>query len=143
MTTEPILLLADDDPRDVELFLLGLEQAGLSPRVQVVHDGEAVLDYLQRQGAWAGQPAPSPKVVFLDLNMPKLDGLEVLRHIKADPALRRIPVVAFTSSRQARDLTACYAWGVNAYVVKPLEFSDFMATVGELGRFWMGHNEVA
>lgn len=141
MKTAPRILLADDDPRDVELFLLGLDRVNLGARVDVVHDGEAVVDYLYRRGAFKSLKGPQPKVLFLDLKMPKLDGIQVIRQIKADPALRALPVVAFTSSSQERDLRESYASGVNAYVVKPMDFGKLMQTVGELGTFWLGLNE--
>ena len=134
------ILLADDDPRDVELSLLALENRNLSSCVDVLHDGEAVLDFLHCRGQYASRADALPAVLVLDLQMPKLGGLEVLKHIKGDPSLRTLPVVAFTSSRHEKDLQECYASGVNSYVVKPLDFADFMRTVEELGTFWMERN---
>jgi CheY-like chemotaxis protein len=140
MRTGRRILLAEDDPRDLELTLLAMERRGLAGVVDVVHDGEAVLDYLYRRGSHASRLDVLPAVVLLDLQMPKLSGQEVIQRIKADPTLRSVPVVAFTSSRHERDLQACYAAGVNAYVVKPLDFKEFMAAAELLGAFWLQSN---
>lgn len=129
------ILLADDDPRDVELSLMALGDLDAAGCVDVVSDGVAVLDYLRET---RGDPVPA--VVILDLNMPGLDGLEVLRRMKSDPSLKRIPVVAFTSSREDRDLHASYEGGVNAYVVKPLGLQEYLATVRRMGEFWLRVN---
>ena len=131
------ILLADDDPRDVELFLLAMEELDLHGRVDVVQDGEAVLDYLERN---VGHDLPA--VLFLDLKMPKLGGLEVLNLIRADPGLRPMPVVVFTSSMQERDQVESRAAGADGYVVKPLDFKDYMATVEHLGTHWVLGSEV-
>src|SRR5438132_9566466 len=135
------ILLAEDDPRDVELTLTALEEYNLANEVVVVQDGAQALDYLLRRGPYTGQEAGNPAVVFLDIKMPKVDGLEVLRAVRADERLRTIPVVMLTSSREQRDLAESYDLGVNAYVVKPLGFHEFMGAIKELGLFWGVINE--
>ena len=135
------ILLADDNPNDVELTLAALEQQGLSQRVEVVHDGVEVLDYLYCREAYAGRKTGIPAVILLDLKMPRLNGLEVLRAIRADPALKLIPIVILTSSREEGDLVKGYKLGANAYVVKPVHFADFMKAVRDLGMFWVLLNE--
>lgn len=135
------ILLAEDDPRDVELTLKALAAHNLANAVDVVHDGAEALDYLRCEGAYAGRNEGLPTVVLLDLKMPKVDGLEVLRTVKADPALRSVPVVILTSSREARDLSECYLLGANAFVVKPVKFQEFLDAVRELGIFWALINE--
>lgn len=110
-------------------------------RVDVVHDGVEALDYLYRRGAYADRNGEQPIVILLDLKMPKVDGLEVLRQMKSDPALRSIPVVMLTSSREERDLVQSYQLGVNAYVVKPVDFGQFINSVKQLGCFWAIINE--
>lgn len=137
------LLIADDDPRDVELALLALDAAGLGSRVDVVRDGEGVLDYLLGRGAWRGRGVDLPAAVLLDLKMPSQHGTEVLRAIRADATCRAVPVVIFTSSRHEKDVEACQAAGANAYVVKPVDFTDFTAAVASLGAFWLGLNVTA
>ena len=113
------ILLAEDDPRDIELTLAALEEHNLANKVVVARDGVEALDYLYRRGQFAGRPAGHPVVVLLDLKMPKVDGLEVLRQVKDDPLLKTIPIVVLTSSRQDQDIVESYRLGVNAYVVKP------------------------
>jgi CheY-like chemotaxis protein len=135
------ILLAEDDPRDVELTLTALEEHHLANQVTVVANGEEVLDYLYRRGKFAGRTGGDPVVVLLDLKMPKVNGLEVLKIIKADERLKTIPVVVLSSSREAPDLAKCYQYGVNAYVVKPVDFPDFMEAVKQLGIFWAAVNE--
>jgi CheY-like chemotaxis protein len=107
----------------------------------VVRDGEEALDYLHRRGMYSGRTDPQPIVVFLDVKMPKVDGLQVLRQVKSDPKLKLIPVVMVTSSREQQDLIESYMLGVNAYVVKPIDFSQFITKIGELGLFWAIMNE--
>lgn len=141
MTDLKHILLAEDNPNDVELTLEGLSVGNLANRVTVVGDGEAALDYLYRRGRFAGREGTDPAVVLLDLKMPKVDGLEVLRTVKADPALRHVPIVMLTSSREERDLVDSYQLGVNAFVVKPVDFNDFIAAVKQLGVFWGLINE--
>jgi DNA-binding response OmpR family regulator len=135
------ILMVEDDPRDVELSLTALEQHNLVNEVIVVGDGEEALDYLYRRGKFMARANGNPAVMLLDLKLPKLDGLEVLQRIRADEALRMIPVVVLTSSREERDMVASYRLGVNAYVVKPVDFHEFVNAVKELGIFWALVNE--
>jgi CheY-like chemotaxis protein len=141
MTDVPGILLAEDNPNDVELTLEALGQHKLANRVTVAHDGVEALEYLRREGAFSDRPSGDPAVVLLDIKMPRKDGLEVLREIRADPAFKRLPVVILTSSREERDLITGYDLGVNAYVVKPVDFSSFIDAVKELGVFWALINE--
>jgi len=135
------ILLAEDDPRDVELMLAAWQEHNLANEVVVARDGVEALDYLYRRGRYAGRPEGSPMVVFLDLKMPKVDGLDVLRLVKSDPGLRHVPVVVLTSSREDQDLVESYRLGVNAYVVKPVDFDKFIETVRHLGLFWVLVNQ--
>jgi CheY-like chemotaxis protein len=135
------ILLAEDDVNDVELTLTALAENKLANAVVVTRDGEEALDYLYRRGRYAGRPAGHPVVVLLDLKMPKVSGLEVLRTLKADPQLKTVPVVVLTSSRESRDLEECYRLGVNAFVVKPVQFGDFVEAVKQVGAFWAILNE--
>lgn len=135
------ILMVEDDPRDVELSLTALEQYKLANEVVVVGDGEEALDYLHRRGKFTARANGNPAVILLDLKLPKVDGLEVLQHIKTDEELKMIPVVVLTSSREERDMVASYKLGVNAYVVKPVDFHEFVNAVKELGVFWAIVNE--
>jgi len=135
------LLLAEDNPKDVELTLAALDEHHLANDVVVVRDGAEAWQYLRREGRFADRPPGSPAVVLLDLKMPKIDGLEVLRRMKADETLRSVPVVMLTSSREEKDLIESYRLGVNAYVVKPVDFGAFMHSVTSLGLFWAVVNE--
>lgn len=135
------ILLAEDSVNDVELTLIALEEHHLANQVMVVRDGAEALDYLYRRGAYAERKDEQPVVVFLDIKMPKIDGLEVLRIMKSDPHLQSIPVVMITSSREQKDLLKSYELGTNAYVVKPIKFEEFVNTVKELGLFWAVINE--
>jgi CheY-like chemotaxis protein len=135
------ILLAEDNANDVELTLAALRANHLINEVIVVHDGAEALDYLNRRGAYAQRDPGLPALLLLDLKMPKVDGLEVLRRIKADPELRTLPVVVLTSSRHEQDLVRSYDLGVNAYVVKPVDFQAFMEAVKLLGGFWAVVNE--
>jgi len=135
------ILLAEDNANDVELTLAALRANHLVNEVIVVRDGAAVLDYLKRRGEYAQREPGLPGLLLLDLKMPKVDGLEVLRHIKSDPELRSLPVVVLTSSREEQDLVRSYDLGVNAYVVKPVDFQAFMEAVKLLGGFWAVVNE--
>ncbi len=141
METLQRILMVEDDPRDVELSLTALEQYKLANEVVVVGDGEEALDYLHRRGKFMARANGNPAVILLDLKLPKVDGLEVLQQIKADDALKVIPVVVLTSSREERDMVASYKLGVNAYVVKPVDFHEFVNAVKELGVFWAIVNE--
>lgn len=135
------ILLAEDSPQDIELTLAALEEHRLANEVVVVRDGVGAMDYLNRRGQFANRTSGAPVVVLLDLKMPRMDGLEVLRQMKSDPALRRIPVVILTSSREEQDLVRSYDLGVNAYVVKPVDFQKFMDSVKQLSCFWVLLNE--
>lgn len=135
------ILLAEDDPRDVELTLEALSTDNLASRVVVARDGIEALDYLYARGAFHNRPSGNPAVVLLDIKMPKLDGLGVLKAIRADPRLKLIPVVFLTSSREQRDLVEGYRLGVNAYVVKPVNFQEFVQVARKLGVFWALMNE--
>jgi CheY-like chemotaxis protein len=136
------ILLAEDNPFDLELALAGLAEYRLTNEVVVVRDGAETLDYLKRRGQFADRPHGGPMVILLDLKMPKVDGLEVLRQIKIDPALRTIPIVVLTSSREEQDVIESYNLGVNAYVVKPVAFDKFVEVVKQIGLFWVLTNEV-
>jgi CheY-like chemotaxis protein len=135
------ILLVEDDLRDVELTLAALEEHNLSNKVLVVNDGAEALDYLYHRGKFKIRAPGNPVVVLLDNKMPKVSGLEVLKTMKADETLKTIPVVVLTSSRETPDLVEFYKHGVNAYVVKPVDFSEFMEAVKKLGVFWAAINE--
>jgi len=141
ITDVPGILLAEDNPNDVELTLEALGQHNLANRVTIAHDGVEAMEYLRREGAFSDRAPGDPAVVLLDIKMPRKDGIEVLREIRADPALRRLPVVILTSSREEQDLITSYDLGVNAYVVKPVDFPSFIDAVKELGIFWAVINE--
>jgi CheY-like chemotaxis protein len=130
------ILMVEDDPKDVELTLTALEDYNLANEVVVVRDGEEALSYLQCRNGFASRTSGNPAVMLLDLKLPKVDGLEVLRQVKADDRLKLIPVVVLTSSREEKDLVASYRLGVNAYVVKPVDFHQFVNAIKELGVFW-------
>jgi CheY-like chemotaxis protein len=142
-STNPLrsLLLVEDNPNDVELTLTALKEANLANEVVVTNDGQQALDYLFRRGAYAGRPVRQPAAILLDLKMPKVDGHEVLRQIRADPELRLIPVVMLTSSREEKDLYQSYDKGANSYVVKPVDFEEFITAISKLGVFWALLNE--
>jgi CheY-like chemotaxis protein len=135
------ILLVEDDLKDVKLTLKALTEYALVNNVVVVNDGEEALDYLYCKGKYKNRPSDKPVVVLLDLKLPKVNGLEVLHQIKTDQHLKTIPVVVLTSSREERDLDECYKLGVNAFVVKPVDFSEFMSAVKYLGVFWILTNE--
>lgn len=135
------ILLVEDNPNDVELTLNALSEYNLANDVEVARDGEEALDYLYSMGKFAGRGEANPAVVLLDLKLTKIDGLEVLRRIRADDKLKLTPVVILTSSREERDRVEGYKLGVNAYVVKPIDFHDFVKAVRELGIFWAVINE--
>jgi CheY-like chemotaxis protein len=130
------ILIAEDNPNDLELTLTALEEHHVVNEIVTVGDGAEALDYLFARGRFAGRPPGPPAVVLLDIKMPKVDGIEVLRQIKTDPQLHTVPVVMLTSSAEEPDLVRSYELGVNAYVVKPVEFSEFIAAVSRLGIFW-------
>jgi CheY-like chemotaxis protein len=135
------ILLVEDSVADAELALHGLSEYHLANDVQHVRDGVEALDYLHRRGDFADRPPGHPAVVLLDLKMPRLDGMEVLKEMKGDPELRMIPVVVMTSSREEGDLLQTYSLGVNAYVVKPVKFPAFVEAVKQVGSFWALINE--
>lgn len=130
------ILLVDDNPHDVALTLAAFERSKLANEIVTARDGVEALDYLQGKGRYAGRNGQGPLFVLLDNKMPRLTGIEVLRKLKADPALRTIPVVMLTSSREDPDLREAYSLGVNAYVVKPVDFQQFMDAVQQIGAFW-------
>jgi CheY-like chemotaxis protein len=130
------ILLVEDNANDVELTLAALAKCQLANEVVVARDGAEALDYLHRRGAWADRDAQHPAVVLLDLKLPKIDGLEVLEQVKGHPILQQVPVVMLTSSREERDLVQSYKTGVNAFVVKPIDFNAFFAAIQDLGMFW-------
>jgi len=135
------ILLVEDNPNDIELALVALEKSNLANEVVVVRDGADALDYLHRRGAWTNRMSGNPAVVLLDLKMPRVDGLEVLREMRATPDLKNIPTVMLTTSREQRDLSTSYEQGVNAYVVKPIDFREFIRVIADLGMFWALVNE--
>jgi CheY-like chemotaxis protein len=135
------ILIVEDDPKDVELTLMALEEYNLANEVVVTRNGEEALDYLYCRGTYQTRSGDNPAVMLLDLKLPKVDGLEVLQQIKSDEKLRIIPVVVLTSSREERDMVASYKLGVNAYVVKPVDFHEFVNAIKELGIFWAIINE--
>jgi CheY-like chemotaxis protein len=141
MSAVRTILLAEDNANDVELTLAALRNNRLANRVAVVRDGAEALDYLYRRGEYAGRSDENPAIILLDLKMPRVDGVEVLRQVKSDERLRAIPIVMLTSSREEQDLLRTYDLGVNAYVVKPVGFAEFMEAVKVLGQFWAVLNE--
>jgi CheY-like chemotaxis protein len=136
METLGRILMVEDDPKDVELTLTALDEYNLANEVVVTHDGEEALDYLYCRGKFAERSTDNPAVMLLDLKLPKVDGLEVLQQVKSDEKLRMIPVVVLTSSHEEKDMVTSYKLGVNAYVVKPVEFHQFVNAIKELGIFW-------
>jgi CheY-like chemotaxis protein len=135
------ILLAEDDPRDVDLVLEALERHQLAGKVDVVKDGAEALDYLYRHNEWAQRPEESPVVILLDIKMPRVSGLEVLRTVRSDPRLRLVPTVMLTSSRGESDLVDSYRIGANAFIVKPIAFSEFVSAVADLVAYWVFFNE--
>lgn len=135
------ILLVEDNPNDVELTLIALEKTRLAKPVVSLRDGEEALLYLRREGPWASRAEENPAVILLDKKLPKIDGHELLKIVRSDDKLKRIPVVMLTSSREETDLLRSYDLGVNAYVVKPVAFDDFMAAINDLGMFWGVLNE--
>ena len=136
------ILLVEDDPNDVELTLLTLRTYKLGNKIHVVRDGEEALDYLFCRGPYAHRSFDgAPKVVFLDLKLPKVTGLEVLKELKADPRTRPVPVVVMTSSREQRDMVEGYQLGVNSYIQKPIDFGEFQTTIKDLGYYWLVVNQ--
>jgi CheY-like chemotaxis protein len=130
------ILLVEDDRKDIELALAALSESNITNEVVVVRDGVEALDYLYRRGSYAARAEEPPLVILLDLKLPRLDGIQVLQSLKADPVLKSIPVVMLTSSREERDVIRSYDLGVNAYVVKPVDFHEFSSAIREIGLFW-------
>lgn len=141
MNTLKRILLAEDDSKDVELTLMALGEYKLANEVDVVRDGHEALEYLHRRGDYKLRGSANPGVVLLDLKMPRVDGLEVLREIRGNEAMKMIPVVMLTSSREERDIVESYKLGVNAYVVKPVDFHQFVDAIRQIGVFWAFVNE--
>lgn len=135
------ILMVEDDPKDVELSMTALEDYNLVNEVVVARDGEEALDYLFCRGKFQDRSSDNPAVILLDLKLPKVDGLEVLREIKSNAKLKMIPVVVLTSSKEETDMVTSYKLGVNAYVVKPVDFHEFVNAIKELGVFWAVINE--
>ena len=135
------ILMVEDDPKDVELTLTALEDYNLANEVVVARDGEEALDYLYCRGKFETRSTENPAVLLLDLKLPKIDGLEVLQQVKSDEKLKMIPVVVLTSSHEEKDMVASYRLGVNAYVVKPVDFHEFVNAIKELGIFWAVINQ--
>jgi CheY-like chemotaxis protein len=135
------ILMVEDDPKDVELALTALEEYHLANEVVVARDGQQALDYLYGRGEFTGRSPENPAVMLLDLKLPKVDGLEVLQKVKSDENLKTIPVVVLTSSNEEKDMMRSYKLGVNAYVVKPVDFHEFVNAVRELGVFWAVINQ--
>ena len=135
------ILLVEDNPNDLELTLRALRKNNLTASIDVARDGEEALQYLFSEGAFASRPHENPKVVLLDLKLPKVDGMEVLRRLRGDSRTSSIPVVILTSSREERDVVQGYNLGVNSYIVKPVEFDRFMKAVADLGFYWLMLNQ--
>jgi CheY-like chemotaxis protein len=140
MTNSGYVLLADDNATDAELTTRALQIGGVSRNIVWVQDGEAALNYLQRKGPYADRPAGNPRLMLLDLHMPKIDGLDVLARIKGDPQLRSIPIVIMSSSDQESDMVRSYEKHANSYIVKPVDFKQFTEQVSTLGLYWMKVN---
>jgi CheY-like chemotaxis protein len=136
------ILLVEDNPNDIELTLEALAEHNLANRVIVCNDGVQAMEYLKCEGTFNDREKENPAVILLDIKMPRMDGIEVLHAIKSNSELKRIPVVMLTSSREEPDLMKCYELGVNAYVVKPVNFKDFFSAVKRLGIFWAVLNEL-
>jgi two-component system response regulator len=140
--SDTTILLVEDNPNDEALTLRALKKNNIQDRVVVARDGAEALDYLFATGPYQDRdPAEVPRVIFLDLKLPKVDGLEVLRRLRADPRTRLLPVVILTSSNEERDLLAGYGSGANSYIRKPVDFTQFSETVRDLGKYWLHHNE--
>ena len=140
--SEPIeILLVEDNPNDLELTLHALEKHNVANKIHVVRDGEEALDFLFCRGAFSHRTFESPpKVVLLDLKLPKIDGLEILRAVKSDPRTKAVPIVVMTSSKQQRDLVESYNCGVNSYIQKPINFTEFQEVIRQLGYYWLAIN---
>jgi CheY-like chemotaxis protein len=135
------ILMVEDNPNDIELTMEALSENNIANAIDTARDGEEALDYLYCKGKFSSRPSQNPAVILLDLKLPKVDGLEVLRTIRGDAGLKMIPVVILTSSREESDLIESYRLGVNAYVVKPVDFNEFVQAIRTLGLFWAIINE--
>jgi CheY-like chemotaxis protein len=135
------ILIAEDNQNDIDLTLLAFKEFNLANNIEVVTDGVEAMEYLRLQGKFKGRKTGNPAVILLDLKMPRMDGIEVLKEVRKDPALKLIPIVMLTSSREDKDLLNSYTLGVNAYVVKPVDFTQFISAVKQLGAFWAILNE--
>lgn len=136
------ILLVEDNPDDEELAIYALQKRNLANHIHVVRDGVEALDYIFRTGAYAARPDVRPKLILLDLKLPKVDGLDVLKRLKSDESTRNIPVVVLTSSREDRDIIESYGLGVNSYIVKPVDFEQFTAAVETIGFYWILVNQL-
>jgi len=140
LTESPDLLIVEDNPNDLELTLRALRKKSVVSGIVTVKDGAEALDYLFYRGRFAKRPQCTPKVIFLDLKLPKVDGMEVLRQIRSNDRTRTIPVVMLTSSQQERDVMESYRLGVNSYIVKPVDFEKFAESIAQIGLYWLGLN---
>jgi CheY-like chemotaxis protein len=136
MTELPNILYAEDNENDIELTLEAFKQCKLQNRIDVVRDGQQVIDYLKYENEFKSREKEKPVLILLDIKMPKLDGIQTLRALKSDPEFRTIPIVMLTSSSIERDMVESYNLGVNAYVIKPVDFNDFIEAVKKIGSFW-------
>jgi two-component system, response regulator len=136
------ILLVEDNPADAEMAMRALKRGHLTNSIEWLKDGEAALDYVFRRGAYAERPEGNPRLILLDLKMPKLDGTDVLRALKGEPSTRTVPVVMLTSSNEEADIVRTYDLGVNSYIVKPVEFDRFVDAVSKLGIYWAVMNKV-
>ncbi len=138
------ILLVEDNPHDLELTMRALKKGNLANSITAVRDGAEALDFVFGRGQYAGRnPLGGPRVIFLDLKLPKVDGIDVLRAVKSDERTKKIPIVIITSSAEERDRVESYQLGVNSYVVKPIEFDAFMKTITDLGFYWLAVNKTA
>lgn len=142
MDTLKSILLVEDDVKDIELTTTALSKHNLANKIMVARDGVEALDYLYRREQFAEYPIGDPVVILLDLKMPRMDGIQFIQHLKTDNRFKLIPIVVLTSSREDRDLLECYKYGVNAYIVKPVKFKEFVDAVEHIGIFWAILNEV-
>jgi CheY-like chemotaxis protein len=136
------ILLVEDNPQDLELILRALHKSKLDDHVEIARDGAEALEFVSGEGRWAGRAEQrGPKLILLDLKLPKLSGLEVLERVKRNPRTRHIPVVVLTSSEESSDVTESYRQGVNSYVVKPMNFEEFVAAIAQVGQYWLTVNQ--
>lgn len=136
------ILIVDDSPKDVELTIAALTEKNLANEVDVAEDGEEALDYLYKRGKFANNSNGNPAVILLDIKMPKLNGIEVLRHIRSEPRFKFIPIIMVTSSREDKDLIECYKLGANSYVVKPVDIVQFINSIKAVGQYWAVINQL-